>query len=762
MLDSEQLQSLYNQGSYRECLEEINLSLLFNTGDINTLLMKSRCLYQIALNETQAFDNSGFTAASNSFEEVLKLSPSNEEAMMYVAYIGIFITQFDIEKAINYCTKLAASTDLEVQTRAIGYRQEAYYLVGKFDLVLKDLIALTALSNEIYQHNLPALDRELSDIYFRKGKVCLEAYGDKAGALDAFKQVLKHGHADCDAYCQIAAMAIDNKDYDTAGEAAIFAFFMETPDQENQLVLYHKLEELNRQGIIHQAVVKALFIGHRVFSEVLKIDTAEMLNFTKQYIEIYPEWFVGYHYAGAALYDVGSYDMALPYLARSLELGGTAIGLQRFIEATYYVHGELPKIEKWPDDLPSNYYIAGVNFGEFEETLTDTSILPKLREIKTTFYRLSYEGFYAYFYNNKGKAGFNEGHIFAMCCNNYGIALSDAQHYEQAVEVHTLGYSISPFWEQMSGMGAALMQLERYEEAITAFEQALADGHAYLDFATYIELKGEILTATSNLGRMDEVKTLLARTEEEYNSFIRDHGAELSEDELFILSERYISVQNARQDLLNNGSTEDAIKVWQEQLEKHPDDNSAWFMLMQNYYQLKDYRQCIACADNYQSLKGEALKPESRLKLHYMRGVSYVHIERYERAKEDLMEILNQGNLADEGMESSLCDANMYLAKCCFMLQEWEECKDYALNVIACYNENGWKWDEICFNTALQYADACMVTGDKQAAIGTVETVLKMVPEHAEALRRKKEWKPKGFFSMISRFAKPGTKNEEH
>lgn len=749
MLNAEQLQSLFDQGDYRKCLEETNLSLLFNTQDINALLLKGRCQYQIALGEAESGDIDGFAAASNTFEEVLKLSPSHEEAMAFVAYINIFITQSNVAAGIDYCTRLTASTDPEIQARALGYRQQAYHQEGNFDLALKDLDALVELDREIYKNSLPALDQELGDIYFRKGMLLLEGYGDHVKALEAFREVLKHGHADYRAYCRIAETALDNGDYDTGGEAAVLAFFADTEEQEERLALYHRLDELNRQGIIQQPVVQAMFVGHRIFAEVLGTDTTEKLAFTKQYIKIYPDWYLPYHYAGAALYDAGSYDAALPYLEKSLELGGTAFGLQRFIESACHVNGELPAIEKWPDDTPVSYYNAGVNFGDFEELMAGTFIAPHLPKIRAAFYRISYEGFYDYFYNNKGKAGFGEGHIFAMCCNNYGIVLSELQEYEQAVKVHNIGYSISPFWEQSSSLGTALMQLGKYEEAIAAFNRALEDGRNYLDFASYIELKGEILTATSNLGRMDEVKALLERTEEEYNNFISAHGANLSEDELFILNERYITVQNARHDLLSSASPEEAIKAWQEQLEKNPDDNSAWFMLMQNYYQLKDYPQCIACANNYLAVKGEAIKPESSLKVHYMRGVSYLNLEKYAQAREDLAAVLNGIDPADAGMQSSICDANMFLAQCCYRMQQWEECKTYALNTVTCYNNNGWKWDDACIATALQYADACMATGEKQAAIGTVDTVLEMSPGNEEALKRKKEWKQGGLFSSI-------------
>ena len=752
MLDLEQLQRLYEQGNYQQCLEELNLLLLFNTQDAAALLLKGKCLYQSALAEAQSGNETDFSAAAGCFDEVLALSPSHEEALTFAAYIRIFVMQADLPAAIAYCGRLAASADTTAQATALRYRQEAYCLTGEFEPALKDLAMLAELNKEIYKDNLPALDQESGDVYFRKGQIHLEKFGDRNKGLEAFRETMKHGHVDFRAYCRIAEVALENGDYETGGEAALRAFFSGSDDPNNErLAVYHQLETLNRQGIHHQSLVKAMFSGQRIFADAVGADTTELLSFAQQYVKMYPDWFWGWHYAGAALYDAENYGPALPYLAKSLELGGAAFGLQRFIETAWHVNGELPPVAQWPEDSPMLYYNAGVNFSEFEETLAGTAVAPALLEIRTGFYRMAFDGFYDYFYNNTGKAGFDEGHIFAMCCNNYGIALTAGGEYEQAADVHRLGYSISPFWEQSSSLGTALMKLERYEEAIEAFNRAIGDGRGYLDFSGYIELQGEILTALSSLGRTEELASLLQRTEEEYNDFIGKYGSDLSEKELFILSERYITVQNARHDLLSGGSTEDAIKAWQEQLEKHPDDNSAWYMLMQNYFQLKDYHQCIACANNYQSIKADAIKPDSLLKLHYMRGVSYMQVEKFSQAKADLLVVLNGCDPSEESGRASICDANMHLAKCCTMLQQWEECKTYAWDAVTCYNDNGWKWDDACFNTALLYADACMATGEKQAAIGTVDVVLGMAPDNDGALARKKEWKSGGLFSFFKK-----------
>src|SRR5688500_2218613 len=139
MLDTEQLQSLYAQGDYQQCLEELNLLLLFNAHDTTALLLKGKCLYQVALGEAQTGNEADFTAAVSCFEEVLAQSPSHEEAMTFAAYINIFIKQDDLPAAISYCNRLAASADPATQANALRYRQEAYSLTGEFDPALKDL-----------------------------------------------------------------------------------------------------------------------------------------------------------------------------------------------------------------------------------------------------------------------------------------------------------------------------------------------------------------------------------------------------------------------------------------------------------------------------------------------------------------------------------------------------------------------------------------------------------------------------------------------
>ena len=45
MVDMEHLQSIYKEGHFQECLEAVNLFLLFNPQNLEGRLLKTRCGY---------------------------------------------------------------------------------------------------------------------------------------------------------------------------------------------------------------------------------------------------------------------------------------------------------------------------------------------------------------------------------------------------------------------------------------------------------------------------------------------------------------------------------------------------------------------------------------------------------------------------------------------------------------------------------------------------------------------------------------------
>ena len=752
MTTIQDLQSLYNQGELSKCLESLNPFLLVNPDSFEALLLKAKCEYQLASQSfnTDRNDTSLYATAYHSFEYVLKFQPAHEEAMLYAAYINIFVTQDNLPEAQVYCDILALSENEDTRLKAIGYRRQVNFMLDHMELVLEDIELMITHYKALYPANRSILDKELSLLYLEKTNIYLWHKEDALKVFQTYREGKAYPHHNYLTHNAVALLALDYQRLELAGEAAFMAFTYSDDQPHQELIdLYQKINELNDKSKLNKLLVHSLIIALRRFSEHLKADKIEILSLSLSYMKVYPDWDVPYHFAGTFLFDEQKYNEALPYLKKSLEMGGMARGLRRYIDAACRVTGQLPGIESLPADSPEAYYAAGCDFYyESIPKIWTEELAEELQELKVKFYEVSYEGFYDYFYANAGESLANEIHTFAMCCNNYGIALTEIGNFEKAAEVHAIGYALSPFWEQLNSWGTALKGLEKYEEAIEIFETASTYSSDYLSFSDYLRIKAEILDMTYKLGRNEQTYEILDAITEEYDSFLESNKNELTENQLFELSEQYIIIQNVRHDLLSKGSPEDAIKAWQNELVKNPDDNSAWFMLMQEYYIIKDYNQCIACADNYQSVKKDAIQDTSRCKIHYMRGLSYMNLGNYEMAITDLNALIAPLQVVYSDNEYELSRAYLHLADCYFELKKWDNCNKAAFEAIQCYIRNNWGWDEELLKVKLQYADALYSTGAKGEALENVKNILEAYPANADALQRKKEWKT-GLFSFL-------------
>ncbi|SHE56215.1 tetratricopeptide repeat protein [Pedobacter caeni] len=604
MSSLQELQSLYEQGNFSDCLESSNTFLLFNNEHIEASLLKAKCEYEIAVINAQhndEEDTSLFIAAYNSFENVLKLKPTEETAMLFAVYINAFILHINLPEAKVYCDILALSDDETVRLKALQYRRKVNFSLDNIDLVLEDLAYTISYYQDLFRNDRSRLDQELSPLYFEKAEIYLWHKKDAEKVFETFNQGKTHSFTYALTNCSIANLALDHEQFEIAGEAALMA--IKYGDEESQpelLNLYERITELNLRNKLDKGSVHALLLALRIYSDVLT-DDGETLSLAKTYIDFYPDWHVPHHFAGTFWFDKKNYEKAFTHLKRSLELGGMAPGIRRYIEAGYHLNGQLPNIENWPEDSPEAYYNTAVDFYYLTEPeISNAALAPELLKIRTRLYEISYNGFYNYFYNNIpiiAETAENQVHAFAKCANNYGIASTDMGEFERAVEVHSLGYSLSPFWEQLSSWGTALKKLGRFEEALDIFGTAASYYFEnYMYFSSYLELRGEVLQMTQELGRVDEARELLDQITKDYDGYLSTNQGNLTEEELFELNEKYIVVQNTRYDLLKQENHDDIIKTWQEELVKNPDDNTAWYMLMQEYYQLKDYPQCIACA----------------------------------------------------------------------------------------------------------------------------------------------------------------------
>lgn len=745
---------LFEEGAYEECQNSASIYLLFNKHDVEARFLKARCEFEMALSgESDANYIEQYTIALKSFEDILEIQPLHTEALTWAAYILIYILQTDLCKAVNYCNTLEKSEGIDIKIEAINYRREAHYLSGDADAALYDTEILILLTSERYKASKSDFDRYIGNEYLFKARIYQELKFDIAKALTVFKEGFCYAGAARPIDIFIAKLAFENNDPDFGTEAYLNSLTCEFQgDRQCLMDVYHHARTLMNNGYyntrLYLCVVSTIRqLGSEVFGENYQ---HEVFALSKEYITILPQAFEPYHFAAAILFENKDYDASLSYSETSLHLGGWAISIARYVATHYYVHDWLPIVQKWPDDLPAEYFNAGNFFlYNFENHIEDSEISRDFKQLRKNFYERAYDGFYDYFYKGIGSSrNANQIHTFAMCCNNYGIVLTELGEYEKAVEVHELGYSLSPFWEQLSSWAYALTYLARPDDAVPLYIEAASYSREYLSFEDYLDLQGRAAMAFIELDRTDEAFQLLIAVDKEYDYFITLNKNKLSRKDLLEIDEKYIEIQNALLDLTKDLSLEDSIKFWHVQLEKNPDNNPVWFILMKQYYWLEDFNECITCANNYLLLKGEFIGLGNKLEVTYMRGISYYNIGDYLQAVKDLRK--NVKNI-DVHLWNPVVESNVYIwiTRCLYALQEWDECKKYGWEAIECYNKNQWEWEDELVLMMLHYADACRATGQKDVAIGTVENVLHKLPGNKEALQRKKEWKEGGLFSFL-------------
>ena len=117
-----------------------------------------------------------------------------------------------------------------------------------------------------------------------------------------------------------------------------------------------------------------------------------------------------------------------------------------------------------------------------------------------------------FFETGKGHSLDGCAHLYSMLCNNLGIKYSNAERYEEALELHRRGIAASPFAEHFAGILRARKSMKDDAGTVDAAEQLwhFAEEHGYSrhDPHDYI---ADVLLALYMLGRNNEMLIWLER-----------------------------------------------------------------------------------------------------------------------------------------------------------------------------------------------------------------------------------------------------------
>lgn len=756
------LVNLYEEGRYEDCLSELEVFLVLNPQDIPSLILKATVLkeldFQISEEDRNELSLTDFQEVIDIYKSILEIEPNNEAALFgLLETTRFFYKDLDYDEYASYIDRLSHYEDqLENVCR---FRADLNYLHEKFQESIGNINELLSLYEVLYAHDRVSKCALLTESLLFKAMILRENLNEEEQALTEFRKykndILSNNVL---LYLDIGLLALAYHDYDIVGWAGTKAVLYgnEDPELDAEIFKFYELvnERLNN-GLENKSCIYFVIMVQRNFRDELGLDLSDPLIEAKRYIDRYPDWFVPYHFAGTYILEGGNYEEALPYFAKSVALGGFSVTIFRYIITYYEIHKALPVIADWPEDGPIDYFNSGCEFSEFENEIGSPILDLPLLNYRLKFFEKAYQAFKGYFHENKFEANyFIDYRLMAMCCNNYALALSSKRKYDEVIEICKEGLTYSRFWELYNTLADAYFEKDAFEDALIHYHELMNDNFKEFDLPNYLRIAAFVTKCEFKLGYIKEAEERLKTIAKEYDELIQsEEYATYGEEDLFVTRQAYMEIQNARFDLINHRGDSETLKDWQKELESKPDDASNWYMLMQNYFQLEQYEQCIACANNY-----EATKPLQEMalidyrKLHYLRGKSYFLTENYQDALQDLQIAYDstKSTLEEEESHGDFHLILLHLIRTYFQLKEWENVVHIAHESEKMYSTENWEEDDDWVEIQLMSAEALFALNDREREKQKIEEILKLFPTNEKALEKKKEWS-KGWFGWLKK-----------
>ncbi|AIM36492.1 hypothetical protein KO02_07095 [Sphingobacterium sp. ML3W] len=756
------LVNLYEEGRYEDCLSELEVFLVLNPQDIPALILKATVLKELDFQNLDEDSNEltldDFQEVISIYKSILQLEPNNEAALFgLLETTRFFYKDLDYDEYASYIERLSIHEDeLENVCR---FRADLNYLHEKYQESIGNINELLSIYEVLYAHDRISKCALLTESVLFKAMILRENLNHHQQALAEFRKY-KHDILSNNVllYLDIGQLAMEYHDYEMIGWAGVKAVLYgnEEPEIDAEIFkFYEQVVSLLNGGLEDKQCIYFAIMVQRNFREELGLDLSDPLIEAKRYIQRYPDWFIPYHFAGTYILEGGNHEEALPYLQKAVELGGFSITIHRFILTYYEVHKELPEILNWPVDGPIDYFNAGCEFSEFENSIGSPILDMSLLNYRLQFFERSYLAFKAYFHENQFEANyFINSQLMSMCCNNYALALNSKRKYDEVIEICKEGLTYSRFWELYNTLADAYFEKEEYEDALINYHELLDDSFKEFDMPNYLRISAYVTKCEFKLGYIKEAEERLRTIAQEYDELIQSSEyADYEEEELFVTRQAYMEIQNARFDLINHRGDSETLKDWQKELESKPDDASNWYMLMQNYFQLEQYDQCIACANNY-----EATKPLQEMalidyrKLHYLRGKSYFLIGDFPAALKDLLVAYDstKSTLKEEESYGDFHLILLHLIHSYFHLQDWENVIRISQESDAMYSSENWEEDDDWNEMTFMSAEASFAIGAGEVAKEKIQAILKLFPKDEKALEKKKAWSS-GWFGWLKK-----------
>lgn len=456
-----EIEKLYEEQQFDIALNAANALLANHPGSKELLYIKARCSFDLSLATRSATQAAQLMqGAYNAFNEVLALDPAHAGALPYRAYIGAYsaFVENEAAQAIADCTQLLKDADAASRLRYLEWRAQGSLRQDNTHAALADIQQIITEAPAAYSEEQPLRNVLLGTMHYTAATILHTHQKNSAAALEQYHAALAHAPWQHD-YVPAARLAMELGDYDfTSTLLTIIPRTLTAVTDEFADLLESTRDAYERNPT--QSAAHLYCYATATFPEITLAtdDTQDIrlqqISLGKKLIQEFPEEGYFWNYTGRALFLAGQYANALPYFEKGIALKPLPMTLARWAYAKYKTEGRFPEtLPAIQHDMPYDWYEAGVSFNGWQ--VRGDAAKTAREQLVNYIYSRAIQQYKAYWFENSGSAYAHHEHHFAMCCNNYGISLANLERYEEAIDIHTIGYKMSPFWEQINSRGYA-------------------------------------------------------------------------------------------------------------------------------------------------------------------------------------------------------------------------------------------------------------------------------------------------------------------
>ncbi|WP_027372581.1 hypothetical protein [Chryseobacterium sp. UNC8MFCol] len=762
----DKLEQLFYRGELEQCIAEGEAYLLSHPDDEEILFLMA-----IASHDNVYYD--GHEAVFDAIQEkmlpyfrrVLQLNPNHQKTLYSIlsypldnqytlAQIGKrkkHITEDNKEEFISYAEQMLDDSENAV----FGYD----FLVKIYESLEHNKVLLNSLEAGIYFFQKEFADnRELRDrntsLFWIKKIYLLDREKMISGA--DLTAMIERDHTTFVSrneydFMNLADIAYENGTGDLSLKMMLKAIKGENSAvhiQEKLVDWYHRFTEMVQKGFNHPDVFYYQLIIERSYPDLLNITEDFYYHHALEVINIHPENFSGYHFAGTYLYEKEQYSEAVPLLEKAVQLSFNATSWRRKVESEYYLYGSVPAEVPAFTDYPSDIYNEGVFISDFIDEIENDKETTEWVDVSRQVYERAYHAFRRYYEEGKFESDYyNDLHTRAMCCNNLAIRYSLSGDAHAAAVTASEGLQYSEFGELHLVLIDALLDGEDYENGAVALKNY---------FHLYDECEDFYYKNLYNRARQLEVHGILGTYDiyadaQEMLISLYQHtidNSEIDEDDYRDLEAAKNTLERI---LYERFETEESItrQSYYENIAKQfPLEPNPQYVLMQIFNENEDYEGVARTAKSYlDNKKNFLLDPFDKVKTLYM------------ILKSDYL----SGRYADAASLFSECDAESgeimnpedYVLWLRYGVQIFEKLNNKEQTLLLAdrfsgiYQNEEWGYDSLMEDVELAKAGVLYHSGNLKEAHAVLEYIRSFSDYNPLADEYKNSWKKPGLFSKF-------------